>query len=62
MKGGEKSMGKIVSDPRYNVVSLRLTDKEKAALVKLAANRDTSIGDVMRTAIKPLTDLYAESV
>lgn len=55
-------MGKPAENPRYNVVSLRLSDKEKAALVKLAKKRDTSLGEVVRIALKPLTDLHAESL
>ena len=61
-------MGKTVIAPRYNVVSLRLTDEEKLTLVKLAAKRMSSVGDVVREnlqplltpAPKPLTDLHAE--
>jgi hypothetical protein len=48
-------------DPRYNVISLRLTDAEKKALVKLAAKRkQRNIGAVIRELIIPLTDLHAE--
>jgi hypothetical protein len=61
-------MGKTVISPRYNVVSLRLTDEEKLTLVKLAAKRMSSVGDVVREnlqpllapVVKPLTDLHAE--
>jgi hypothetical protein len=57
-------MGKTVISPRYNVVSLRLTDEEKLILVKLAAKRMSSVGDVVREnlqpLLKPLAGLHAE--
>jgi hypothetical protein len=57
-------MGKQVEHPRYNIVSLRLTDEEKLTLVKFAAKRMSSVGDVIREELKPLmvslTDIHAE--
>ncbi|MBT0653582.1 ribbon-helix-helix protein, CopG family [Geomobilimonas luticola] len=38
-------------NPRYNVVSLRISDAEKETLTEIARRMDRSISDVMREAV-----------
>ncbi|HEX5773028.1 MAG TPA: ribbon-helix-helix protein, CopG family [Geomobilimonas sp.] len=38
--------------PRYNVVSLRISDAEKETLNEIARRMDRSISDVMREAVE----------
>jgi len=45
-------------NPRYNVVSLRITDEEKAALDEVSQRTRKSLSMVMREAIQ----LYARDV
>jgi predicted DNA-binding protein len=44
--------------PRYNVVSLRITDEEKAALVEVTQRTHKSLSTVVREAIQ----LYSRDV
>jgi len=58
-------MGKQVLNPRYNVISLRLSDSEKAELVQSAKERRLTVGTMMRIMLfepATMTDLaiYAE--
>ena len=46
------------NNPRYNVVSLRVTDKEKADLDEVARRTRKSLSVVMREAIR----LYSREV
>ena len=45
-------MGTMKENPRYNVVSLRLSDEEKAALDKVTRQTRKSISSIMREALK----------
>ncbi len=44
-------MGKYKEHPKYNVLSIRVTDEEKALLNEISRRERTSITDLMRTAI-----------
>lgn len=44
-------MGAMKKNPRYNVVSLRISDAEKKTLTEIARRMDRSISDVMREAV-----------
>jgi len=45
-------------NPRYNVVSMRVTDKEKAVLDEMSRRTSKSLSKVMREAIQ----LYSRDV
>jgi len=44
-------MGKMTGAPRYNVVSLRISDEELAAIHSLRDGADQSISDFMRKVL-----------
>lgn len=44
-------MGKCKPDPRYEVVSLRVTETEKKALIALAAIRNKPVQEIIRVAV-----------
>lgn len=45
-------MGTMKKNPRYNVVSLLISDAEKETLTEIARRMDRSISDVMRKAVE----------
>ena len=45
-------MGKYKEEPRYNVVSIRLSDEEKAFLDELSRRDRTTITGLMREAMR----------
>ena len=44
-------MGKCKEYPKYNVISMRVTDEEKLALEEMTRNSSKSISSMMREAI-----------
>jgi len=50
--GQDIVMGTMKKTPRYNVVSLRISDAEKETLTEIARRMDRSISDVMREAVE----------
>jgi predicted transcriptional regulator len=50
--GQDIAMGTMKKPPRYNVVSLRISDAEKETLTEIARRMDRSISDVMREAVE----------
>jgi ribbon-helix-helix CopG family protein len=51
-KGGEIIMGKYKKDPKYNVVSIRVNDEEKAFLDEMTQRDRTTVTKLMREAIR----------
>ncbi|MEI7817210.1 MAG: ribbon-helix-helix protein, CopG family [Desulfuromonadales bacterium] len=45
-------MGKNKENPKYNVVSMRVSDEEKLALYELTRSSSKSISKLMREAIQ----------
>ena len=45
-------MGKYKETPRYNVVSMRVSDEERKALQTIASYNELSISDMMRQAME----------
>ncbi|NJD91536.1 MAG: CopG family transcriptional regulator [Geobacter sp.] len=45
-------MGKYKAQPKYNVLSIRVSDEEKAALEELTRRDQISISNLMREAIR----------
>ena len=48
-------MGKYKENPKYNVVSIRVSDEEKAILDEISRRDRTTITDLMRAAISTYT-------
>lgn len=48
-------MGKYKECPKYNVVSMRVTDEEKSALEEMMRHSNKSISRLMREAISIYT-------
>jgi len=44
-------MGKIKEQPRYNVISMRISDEEKEALEQVTRITRKSVSDLMREAM-----------
>lgn len=52
---GEKAMGKYKDTPRYNVISMRVSDVERNELQHIASRHDLSISKLMRQAMDIFT-------
>lgn len=48
-------MGKYKENPKYNVVSIRVSDEEKAILDEISRRERTTVTDLMRAAITTYT-------
>ena len=48
-------MGKYKEHPKYNVVSIRISDEEKAILDEISRRNRTTLTDLMRAAITTYT-------
>ena len=44
-------MGKMRANPRYNVVSMRISDEERKHLYSMAQRTHKSVSDIMREAM-----------
>ncbi len=44
-------MGKMRENPRYNVISMRISDEERQELESLMSLTDKSVSDLMREAM-----------
>ena len=58
----DSKMGKYKQHPRYNVVSIRVSDDEKALLDEITRRDHSSMTDLMRKAISSYTAFSAVSV
>lgn len=52
-------MGKVKKCPKYNVISIRVSDGEKAYLDELTKRDRTTISNLMREAMHRLCLIYA---
>jgi len=48
---GEKKMGRMRENPRYNVISMRISDEERVELETLVSITDKSVSGIMREAM-----------
>lgn len=48
----EKAMGKMRENPRYNVISMRISDEERDHLENIMEKTKLSISDIMREAME----------
>ncbi len=44
-------MGRMRENPRYNVISMRISDEEKDTLEQLMSSTHKSVSDIMREAM-----------
>jgi len=51
-------MGRMRENPRYNVISMRISDEERAHLEGLMNKTHKSVSDVMREAMDYFTANY----
>jgi predicted DNA-binding protein len=51
-------MGRYIEKPKYNVVSMRISDEEKLALEEMMRHSSKNISRLMREAIQ----LYSQTV
>lgn len=48
-------MGRMKENPRYNVISMRVSDEERDRLESLVARTHKSVSDLMREAMLSMT-------
>lgn len=49
--GRRYDMGRMRENPRYNVISMRISDDERVELENLVSVTDKSVSDIMREAM-----------
>lgn len=54
--GEDRRMGKMRENPRYNVISMRISDEERAALDELMSVTNKSVSQLMREAMDMIRD------
>lgn len=54
-------MGRMRENPRYNVISMRISDEEREHLESLMNKTHKSVSDVMREAMDYFTANYEHS-
>ncbi len=45
-------MGRMSENPRYNVISMRISDEERETLQELICTTQKSVSDIMREAME----------
>jgi ribbon-helix-helix CopG family protein len=50
----EETMGRMRENPRYNVISMRISDEEKDTLEQIIKATHKSVSDIMRDAMELL--------
>lgn len=48
-------MGRMRENPRYNVISMRVSDEEREQLENLVRRTHKSVSDIMREAMEAIT-------
>ena len=54
-------MGRMRENPRYNVISMRISDEERETLEQLVQTTHKSVSDIMREAMEMITNQLAKS-
>jgi hypothetical protein len=57
---GEKAMGRMRENPRYNVISMRISDEEREHLENIMGQTNLSISDIMREAMEYFAANYGQ--
>ena len=55
-------MGKMRENPRYNVISMRISDEERAVLDELMSATNKSVSQLMREAMDLIRDQFDPAV
>jgi hypothetical protein len=58
INGEEKQMGKMRENPRYNIVSMRISEEEREYLKKVMVRTNKSVSDIMREALRVIALRY----
>jgi predicted DNA-binding protein len=53
-------MGRMRENPRYNVISMRVSDEERDLLESLMKTTQKSISDIMREAMEYFSAQYSQ--
>ena len=53
-------MGRMRENPRYNVISMRITDEEREHLEHLMSKTQKSVSDIMREAMEYFSAKYEQ--
>jgi predicted DNA-binding protein len=56
----EQKMGRMRENPRYNVISMRISDEEREHLESLMSKTKKSVSDIMREAMEYFSDKYEQ--
>jgi predicted DNA-binding protein len=56
---GQK-MGRMRENPRYNVISMRISDEEREHLENLMSKTQKSVSDIMREAMEYFSAKYEQ--
>jgi Mg2+/Co2+ transporter CorB len=48
----EATMGRMRENPRYNVISMRISDEEREVLQSIVDTTQMSVSDIMREAME----------
>lgn len=54
-------MGRMGENPRYNVISMRVSDEERIQLEKLVKTTHKSVSDIMREAMEYFSIHYEQN-
>lgn len=54
-------MGRMRENPRYNVISMRVSDEERDHLENLMKTTHKSVSDIMREAMEYFTEHYEQN-
>jgi len=54
LRDEEQHMGKMRENPRYNIISMRISETEHEYLKKIMQKTNRSVSDIMREAMKTL--------
>ncbi len=54
-------MGRMRENPRYNVISMRISDEERETLEQLVQTTHKSVSDIMREAMELITNQLAKT-
>jgi hypothetical protein len=57
---GENKMGRMRENPRYNVISMRISDEEREHLENIIGQTQRSISDIMREAMEYFAANYGQ--
>ncbi|WP_243370338.1 ribbon-helix-helix protein, CopG family [Geotalea sp. SG265] len=51
-------MGRMRENPRYNVISMRISDEERETLEQIVSTTNRSVSDIMREAMDLIKERF----